>query len=206
MRAMVWNRYVREVRATGAVREKKKHWKLEAWIATETRGCRGVGGHSTGSRCRGATAWRGRRGEMTGGRLHHGIRHSSSLPSLPSLPSPLFSFFARNLRISSSFASLSSTLRHAAFRNVTPVTDWRCRGRDNNNCQRSNVPRVSYDRETNKERIKMSMEGRQRGGARVWGRARKKGYEGERDTERERKDRETDDARTRERASEPLYL
>ena len=114
----------------------------------------GGGGGGGGSRSHGATVWRGGRGEMTGGRLHHDIRHSSFPP--PSL----LSFFDRNLRISSSSASLSSTRRHAAFRNVTPVTDCWCRGRDNNNCQRSNVSRVGYGQETKqRERVKKSEDG-----------------------------------------------
>lgn len=70
---------------------------------------------------------------MTGGRLHRDIRHPSSSP----------------LRLS--FSSLSSTRRHAAFRNVTPVTDCRYGARDNNNCQRSNVSRVGYGQEEEEE-------------------------------------------------------
>ena len=86
---------------------------------------------------------------------------SSRYPSLFFPPPPsLSSFFDHNLRISSSSASLSSTRRHAAFRNVTPVTDCWCRGRDNNNCQRSNVSRVGYGQETKqRERVKKSEDG-----------------------------------------------
>ena len=39
-----------------------------------------LSGGGGGSRSRGATVWRGGRGEMTGGRLHHDIRHSSLPP------------------------------------------------------------------------------------------------------------------------------
>ena len=39
-----------------------------------------MSGGGGGSRSRGATVWRGGRGEMTGGRLHHDIRHSSPPP------------------------------------------------------------------------------------------------------------------------------
>jgi len=40
-------------------------------------------------------------------------------------------------------AALSCAFRHAAFRSVSPVTDCRSGGRDNNNCQPSNISQAS---------------------------------------------------------------
>lgn len=98
---------------------------------------------------------------MTGGRLHHDIRQSSPPPSFvtlppPSLPllfSPFLSPFELTMRAGpfSRFAALSCAFRHAAFRSVSPVTDCRSGGRDNNNCQRSNISQASREEEKEHE-------------------------------------------------------
>lgn len=91
--------------------------------------------------------------EVTGGRLHHDIRHSSPPPSFVTLP-PSFplslsfsSFSVMLLSVFSLSAALSCAFRHAAFRSVSPVTDCRSGDRDNNNCQRSNISQASRGRE-----------------------------------------------------------
>lgn len=48
-------------------------------------------------------------------------------------------------------AALSCAFRHAAFRSVSPVTDCRSGGRDNNNCQRSNISQASREEEKEHE-------------------------------------------------------
>lgn len=79
------------------------------------------------------------------------VRHPASLSSLSLSLSLHFSLSlclpVVPLGAFSPSAALSCAFRHAAFRSVSPVTDCRSGGRDNNNCQRSNISQASRGRE-----------------------------------------------------------
>lgn len=93
---------------------------------------------------------------MTGGRLHHDIRHSS-FPLAPPCPRSS-TVTSESLRPPRLFLPLAVTPPFEMSL-LLPTAGAEERG-DNNNCQRSNVSRVGYGQETKqRERVKKSEDG-----------------------------------------------
>lgn len=120
---------------------------------------------------------------MTGGRLHHDIRHSSFPPAPPCPRSSTVT--SESLRPPRLFLPLAVTPPFEMSL-LLPTAGAEERG-DNNNCQRSNVSRVGYGQETKqRERVKKSEDGIAR---REQLSRREKGHRGKREREAEKRER-----------------